>query len=312
MRLTAIDIGTNTILMLIAEISEEGKVTLVRDEIAFPRLGKGVDDSGMISAQTFGRVVGVLKNYKQSSDALGSEKVIACGTSAMRDSRNRHELIQIIKRETSIDVEVLTGDEEARWTFIGTIFDSSDREKHFAVIDIGGGSTEVTLGASARIEKQVSLDLGCVRLTERFLRSAPPPPKQLEQARLFAKTILTSIGETRPEKYDLVGVAGTVTTLAALDQELTSFDGEKVNGYLLTLERIERIFARLRLQTLEQICSSPLIALGRADVLLAGTLILIEFMSLYGFDSITVSNRGLRYGLALREFERSKRILTVR
>jgi exopolyphosphatase/guanosine-5'-triphosphate,3'-diphosphate pyrophosphatase len=313
-RITSIDIGTNTILMVIADLGGDGSIRTLRDEIAFPRLGRGVGKTGFISPDSIDRLLTVLKDYQQLSINLGSEKITACGTSALRDSSNSDEVVTRIRRETSIDVKVLSGEDEARWTFLGALADEDESvpglaqdEGRFAVIDIGGGSTEVTLGTSRQVEKSVSLDVGCVRLTERFLHTTPPTMEELERAAICARAALAGLGDIDPARFALVGVAGTIATLAALDQNLSRFEADAVHGYVLTLDRIREIFARLRPQTLDQIQSSPVISTGRADVLLAGMLILIEFMAAYQFDRITVSSRGLRYGLVLREFERMKR-----
>ena len=308
MKLTAIDIGTNTILMLIVDLTSDERIKILRDEVAFPRLGKGVDRNRMVSSATIDRVLQVLKDYKMISDELGSEKIVACGTSALRDSHNRQEVVQRIREECGIDVEVLSGDEEARWTFEGAVAGFRSPTERFAVIDIGGGSTEVIFGRKGQVERRKSLNLGCVRLTERFLQRAPPTQEALQEAATFARRSLLGLGKVESEGSVLVGVAGTVTTLAALDLELPEFDSRKLEGHLLLSERVEKIFTELQRQTTEEIRSSPLIPSGRADVLLAGALILIEFMTLYAFDRITVSTQGLRYGLILRELLRSGRL----
>jgi exopolyphosphatase/guanosine-5'-triphosphate,3'-diphosphate pyrophosphatase len=312
-RITAIDIGTNTILMLVADLRDDGAIRTLRDEIAFPRLGKGVDESGLISPEATNRALSVLKEYQSLSAKLGSEKIVACGTSAFRDSQNRDEVISRIRSETSIEVEVLSGEEEAHRTFLGALtpnegpyLKSAEDDKRFAVIDVGGGSTEVTLGTCRHVKKSLSFALGCVRLTECFLRSMPPSAEELERARGCARSALSGLRDIDTIGCELVGVAGTITTLAALDQNLSKFEVDMVDGYVLRFDRIIEIFEQLRPQTLAQIRSSPIISSGRADVLLAGVLILIEFMAICRFDRITTSTKGLRYGLILREFERMK------
>ncbi len=306
MRITAIDIGTNTVLMLIADFDDDGRIKTIKDEIAFPRLGRGVDESGFISPESIDRGLSVLKDYRKTSEAAGSERIIACGTSALRDSRNGNEVITRIRQEALIDVEILSGEQEALWTFLGTLSDFPRGSERFVVIDIGGGSTEITQGTHDIVERRQSLDLGCVRLTERFLHSTPPTSQELQRAKASARATLGNLREIDPGMYHLVGVAGTITTLAALDQDLSRFEPEKVDGYDLHIKKIKSIFEHLSVQTLEEIQSSPIVPAGRADILLAGILIIIEFMTIHRFERIRVSTRGLRYGLALREFERMK------
>jgi len=305
-RITAIDIGTNTILMLIADLNDDGRIKTIKDEIAFPRLGRGVDESGVISPESMDRVLSVLKDYRRTSGAAGSEKIIACGTSALRDSRNRYEVLTRIRQDALIDVEILSGEQEAQWTFLGALSGSPRSRGHFVVIDIGGGSTEITLGTQNNVERRLSLDLGCVRLTERFLHSSPPTSEELQRAMLSARASFRRLGDIDARTYRLVGVAGTITTLAALDQDLSRFEPDKVDGYDLDIKKIKSIFEHLRARTIDEIQSSPIVPAGRADILLAGTLVLLEFMTVHRFERIRVSKRGLRYGLVLREFERMK------
>jgi exopolyphosphatase/guanosine-5'-triphosphate,3'-diphosphate pyrophosphatase len=300
--------------MLIADLREDGEIATLRDEIAFPRLGRGVDKSNLISRESLGRVLSVLRDYKKLSESLGSEKIIACGTSALRDAKNSDEVIQTIQKELAIDVEVMSGEEEARWTFLGALADESESplqsgrdQRRFAVIDIGGGSTEVTMGTPSEAEIRHSIDVGCVRLTERYLRSSPPTPDELQRAAVSVQRALAGLDEIDPATCTLVGVAGTLTSLAALDLNLSTFATTRIDGHVLTLESIRRIFGQIRTQTPRQLQSSRVISPGRADVLLAGILILIEFMTSCQFEQISVSAKGLRYGLLLREFERMRR-----
>jgi exopolyphosphatase/guanosine-5'-triphosphate,3'-diphosphate pyrophosphatase len=315
LKTTAIDIGTNTVLMLIADFLKDGRIRTLRDEIAFPRLGRGVDKSGLISRESLGQVLSVLTDYKELSHSLGSKRIIACGTSALRDAQNSDEVIRTIREELAINVEVLSGDEEARWTFLGALANEDESPLHsgrdqsrFAVIDIGGGSTEVTTGTASRADKRHSIDVGCIRLTERYLEASPPTPNELQRAAASVQRALAGLDDIDPTTCRLVGVAGTLTTLAALDLNLSSFETRRVDGHVLALESIKRIFDQIRTQTLRQLHSSPLISPGRADILLAGILILIEFMTSRGFSEVKVSARGLRYGLVLRELERMRRI----
>ena len=293
--------------MLIADVDHEGRIRTLRDEIAFPRLGKGVDLSRMISTETLERVHRTLKNFKRISEELRSDKIVACGTSALRDAKNRDDWIRLIKEDLGIGIEVLSGEDEALWSFFGAVSEFEGDRHRFAVIDIGGGSTEVTVGTRSKLQLRESLDIGCVRLTERILRSSPPEVEQLEEASNAVRESIKSLNPLDSQECDLVGVAGTVTTLAALDQNLEEFDVKKIDGHVLFLDRITSLYEKMRRQTLDEIASSPIIPAGRADVLVAGILILLEFMSYFGFKRIRVSGRGLRYGLVLREYERMRK-----
>lgn len=299
MKLSIIDIGTNTILLLIVEIDHSGITSVLHDEQVIARLGKGVDEHRSISRETFERALQFLQAYRKTSENLHAEKIIAVGTSALRDAVNRDEFCAYIQSNAGITIEILTGDEEAEWTFRGAV--SGFNGDVFSVLDIGGGSTEIISGSHSHIVTKVSLDIGCVRITERFLKTSPPTSLEIAEARTFiqhafGKTDLSTISES-----NVVGVAGTVTTLAALHQKLPTYDSHRVEGSVLSYDDIRNLFTHLRIKTLEEIRAVPQISPGRADIILAGILILLEFMEAADADSITVSDRGLRYGIALRE-----------
>jgi exopolyphosphatase/guanosine-5'-triphosphate,3'-diphosphate pyrophosphatase len=305
MRLSAIDIGTNTILMLIADLTSDGKVTVLRDEHVIARLGKGVDEHRAITPDTMERTVGYLRSYRDLSDKLRAERIIACGTSALRDAANGREFIKSVKDELGFEIKVLSGDEEAELTYLGAVseFLIPGEGRNFGVLDIGGGSTEMVLGTGTRIEEKLSLEVGSVRLTERLLKISPPSSLAVNHALNEIRTHIASL-PSLPSPTRLIGVAGTLTTLAAMDLRLSAYDPNRVSSHVLTIDAIQEIFNHLRIKSVEEILSYPQVLPGRADVLLAGILILLEIMKRLEADQITVSDRGLRYGIALREVER--------
>lgn len=300
MRISSIDIGTNTVLLLVADVRGKTLRPLEHGH-AVARLGQGVDKNRNITREAMERVGKVLEEYVAISKAHSAEQIIACGTSALRDATNRDEFVRFVRTEFGINVEVLSGKEEAQLTYLGVLSEfPDDREDHYAVIDIGGGSTEVIEGTRFVIGRSVSLDIGCVRLTERFLKAPPPSPEALQQCVLMIREHCGLIPLLAPTAR-LVGVAGTVTTLAALDLGLPRYDPLRVSGHILSLKSIQAAFDQLRGKTIEEIKATPGIHAGRADIILAGVVILMELMKQMGRDAITVSDRGLRYGFALRE-----------
>ncbi|MBM4162582.1 MAG: Ppx/GppA family phosphatase [Ignavibacteria bacterium] len=305
MRLTAIDIGTNTILMLIAELAPDGTLKMVRDEHGIARLGKGVDENRSIPEEAAWRALELLRRYKEISDECGSEAIVAYGTSVLRDAVNREQFARFIFERLGFEIGVLGGDEEAELTYLGAVseFSQPGDERHFAVLDIGGGSTELTLGVGVAVQRRQSLSLGCVRLTERILKSSPPSSLAMNQA---LKEIRAQVSEFRslPARTQLIGVAGTLTTLAALDLQLVEYNPLRVSGHVLAYDTIQQFFNHLRIKTVNEMLAYPQILPGRADVLLAGILILMEVMKRLNVDRITVSDHGLRYGIARREFLR--------
>jgi exopolyphosphatase / guanosine-5'-triphosphate,3'-diphosphate pyrophosphatase len=227
--------------------------------------------------------------------------MIACGTSALRDAANSREFIQFIRTKIGIDITILTGDEEADLTYLGGVseFIGSNRSQQFVVLDIGGGSTEVVVGKSSNVESKVSLDIGSVRLTERFLKTSPPLPSGLKEAQEYIRVQVRALADLA-NRTRCIGVAWTLTTLAAIDLQLQTYDRNRVSGHVLALAVIESIFDRLKGKRLEELKVIPQILPQRADIILAGIMILLEVMKKIGVEQITASDRGLRYGILMK------------
>jgi len=307
MRIAALDIGTNTVLLLVADIDAGGTIHPVRHLQRFPRLGKDVDRNGSIHPEAFERLVAVIDEYAAVARTLNAERIVACATSALRDAANREDLLAYVKSKTGIMPEVLSGADEALLTFRGGLSGLAGAGGMAAVIDVGGGSTEISYGMerASRGEDlyRVSFQLGSVRLTERFFRHDPPARDELRSAGELIGEECSKFGAVGPADALLVGVAGTATTLACLDQGLMEFDVGKVRGYVLSRERIGRWQERLSRLTTGEIRALSAATEGRADILTAGVLILHGFMERLGWEALTVSERGLRYGIILREWE---------
>jgi exopolyphosphatase/guanosine-5'-triphosphate,3'-diphosphate pyrophosphatase len=301
MRLASIDIGTNTVLMLVADVRRDGSLVVVRDEHFIGRLGKGVDEYGIIVQETFHRIHGILSQLKSIADSLGIQHISACGTSALRDAKNRQEFIDFMKEKLALEIQILSGTEEAELTYLGAISDypmKSDSE-NYTVLDIGGGSTEIVTGSGDHVISSASMDIGSVRLTERILKNNPPDRTALDHAVQIVRDQLKTSGPLSPAAT-IIGVAGTLTTLAALDLRIAEFDKNIINRHILTIETIDKIFHELRPLTLDQLRSYPQIHPSRADILLAGIIILRETLWKMNASKITVSDRGLRYGIAIK------------
>ena len=301
MRLAAIDIGTNTILMLVADVHRDGSLEVVRDEHFIGRLGKGVDEHGVILKETFHRVHDILSQLKSIADSIGIEHLSVCGTSALRDAENRQEFIDFIREKLGFEIRILSGNEEAELTYLGAISEYLIKasSKNFAVLDIGGGSTEFVIGSGEKVTSSISLNIGSVRLTERILKNCPPSNLALENASQLVRKHLKNIFPLS-SITKIIGVAGTLTTLVALDLRIPEFDRHLINGHVLTINAIDRIFQELRPLTLDQLHNYPQIHPSRADILLAGIIILREILRKVNLSKITVSDRGLRYGIVIK------------
>lgn len=305
MRIAAIDIGTNTVLLLIADVDEHGTIHPLEHQQRLPRLGRDVDQNRTINIGAFDKITWILNEYKNLAQQFKADRIIACGTSAIRDAANREEFLRYILSLTGIEIEVLSGEDEALWTFRGAVSGFPNLRLSAVVIDVGGGSTEVSyLGGNQDHLTRKSVQIGSVRLTERYFKHNPPTKEETAAATEAIADALRLFDPQDLMGRVLIGVAGTVTTLAALDQGLKEFDIEKVSGYRLHRERVEFWLQRLLSMTTAEIRSLSNTTEGRADILPAGVLILAEFMRRFQFNEILVSERGLRYGLVLREWER--------
>jgi exopolyphosphatase / guanosine-5'-triphosphate,3'-diphosphate pyrophosphatase len=304
-RVSCIDIGTNTALLLIADLDPAtGSIQPVYHKQTIVRLGKNVDAAKTIDPQGLQRLIDCMIDYRQLSDEYASESIIAAGTSALRDAKNRTEVIEAIERAADITIECISGNEEADLTFSGAVAGMSDIPELFTVIDIGGGSTEISMGSPGSVTESVSLDIGSVRLTERFFTTLPPSASEIDAAKSCIDQLFTAnIIPFFASREHVYGVAGTITTIAQVDQGLKHFDALKVHNYPLTYEEVHAFLDRLKKSTLEQIIELG-IPEGRADVITMGMLILHQFMRLLGVAEIRVSIQGLRFGLAQRELLR--------
>lgn len=300
---STIDIGTNTILMVTAAAGPDGTIQILGDEHAIARLGKGVDARRVIMPETFDRMADFLLRYRQIAESHNAERIVAFGTSALRDARNRQEFIAEMAARTGITIEVLSGHDEARWTYRGALFGIAGAARQspaIAVIDIGGGSTEIAVGNGSELQNSISIDIGAVRVTERCFPNLPPSAAELASARTFACMELEKAFRLPPQTV-AVGVAGTVTTLGAMHAGMNHFNAEELNGRWLPAGYIHSATERLAGLTLAETAAIPQINSGRADIILAGAIILDEFMRRYQLPALMVSTRGVRYGVMLRE-----------
>jgi exopolyphosphatase/guanosine-5'-triphosphate,3'-diphosphate pyrophosphatase len=303
MTLAVIDIGTNTTLLLVATVEGDGGIRTLLYEQRVPRLGRGVDSTGRLDRAAMDRVIAVLQEYRTLASPYAPAVTAVCGTSAVRDAANRDEFARRVHEETGLDLEVLGGDDEALWTYRGAI--SGLRQSgRYTVVDIGGGSTEIITGGMHGIENRISLNIGSVRLTERWLRHDPPTPGELEGAIELTEDEIARASRFPFAGSSLVGVAGTATSLAVLAQGLKSFDAASVTNYVLTRDAVESLFRKLSGMPAGAIRGLSDVMEGRSDVIVAGTLIAREIMTHFAFETMTVSERGVRYGIALREAER--------
>jgi exopolyphosphatase / guanosine-5'-triphosphate,3'-diphosphate pyrophosphatase len=299
-RIGIVDLGTNSTRLLVADV-DDGAVYEVERRTVVTRFGEGVDATGRLSEAAMERVAETVGRYRQVIDRLGAERVVAVATSAMRDAENGPEYREHLRDWFDIDARTITGDEEARLTFRGAT--AARRETAATVvIDIGGGSTEYVVGRPPNDpDFYVSTRMGSVRHTERFLASDPPTEEDLAALAADAARIVKEEvpGEVRESTEHGIAVAGTATTLAAIDQELDPYDRDRVHGYRLGLaagERILRMLAGLPLAERRKVTGlDP----DRAPSIVAGAGILVESIRAFGLDGVEISEADILHGAAL-------------
>lgn len=297
----AVDCGTNSTRLL---VSEGGARTLDR-RMRITRLGQGVDATGHLSPEAVDRTVSVLRDYRQVMDRLGVERVRMTATSAARDADNREDFFAAAEEVVGVRPELLAGHEEGRLSFLGATAELDRSEGPFLVVDIGGGSTELVVGTS-EAEGVTSLDLGCVRLTEKFLHHDPPTAEELSQAISVVHAYLEEAEREVPavkEAARLVGLAGTITTVAAVEIGLARYDPERIHHFVLTKAAAEDVFRTLATEALADRVHNPGLEEARADVIVGGTAILVTIMRHFGFGECLVSEADLLDGLVLSQLE---------
>jgi exopolyphosphatase/guanosine-5'-triphosphate,3'-diphosphate pyrophosphatase len=316
MILAGIDIGTNTLRLLVAETGPDTFKELC-SERRITRLGQDLDRTGMISRDARQRSISALLDFRDDIRRHDVLHIAAIGTSALRKASNTLEFVDDVKKRTGLYIRVITGEEEARLTLLGVSrmlrgvhsATGDDRVIYSLVIDIGGGSTEIILTHPGAEPKVVSLALGAVYLTERFIEHDPPSCDELELLRRTVRAELSThdmVLEQDPSGV-LVGTAGTVTTLAAMEQKLTEYDPEKINRFILTRKAIDGIVTVLSRSMLKERKKIPGLESGREDIILAGAIVVQEIMERYGHTMMIVSDWGLREGIIIDLYDKVNR-----
>ena len=295
-RLAAIDCGTNSTRLLVAD---RAGATLDR-RMHITRLGQGVDATGRLAPEAIERTVAVLGQYRDVMDELGVDGVRMTATSAARDASNREDFFAAAEEVVGVRPELLSGDEEARLSFRGATAELDPTHGPFLVVDIGGGSTEFAAGpGTGDPEGAVSVDIGCVRVTEKFLHSDPPSPVELSQALSVVRDYLEDVARDLPaalEARQLVGLAGTVTTVAAIEQGLP-YERERIHHFVLTREAVEDVFRTLATEKRADRVHNPGLEPARADVIVGGTAILVAIMRYFEQPTCLVSEADILDGL---------------
>ena len=300
MRVASIDIGTNTVLLLIAEQAADGTLVAIEEHATITRLGQDVDRTRVLAPEAIARTTSCLNRYAELVKAAGVQRIAVVGTSAMRDARGGEAVRAHVQTVLGVDARVISGDEEARVSFAGTIsglgYDEGSGD--IAIFDIGGGSTEVVIGRPpATIAYAHSFDVGSVRLTERHVKSDPPTKADLDAVRRDARRAFADV-PLIAEGTLPVGVAGTMTTLASIAMGLATYDSARVHGYVMETRELADVVERLAAVPVEERRNITGLEPKRADVIVAGGLVAQALLERWEAAAVRVSDRGVRWGLA--------------
>ncbi|MFZ1291701.1 MAG: hypothetical protein WAR79_16515 [Melioribacteraceae bacterium] len=305
MNIASIDVGSNTVLLLIAKI-ENNKLIPIINLYNSPRLGKDLLPSMQIKEDRIENLIKILTIYKSKILEFNCEKVLIKATNAMRIASNSKEICNKIKVKLNLDIEIIDGNTEAEFSYLGASSSVPNIDEKM-VIDVGGGSTEIIFGNSNQIFFKHSFQTGVVSLTERFFKNRPLTKSDIQKAEIFLGNLFESLDKNIPNNLVTIAVAGTPTTLSCIKQNLKDYVEEKVEGSLLTFEEIVELKEKIKkVQPNEMITNFGSVVKGREDVLFAGILILETIMKIKRLDEIFVSGRGLRYGIVINYMNKFK------
>ncbi|MFM7065074.1 MAG: exopolyphosphatase [Actinomycetes bacterium] len=296
----AIDCGTNSVRLLVSD-----GTTQVERLMRITRLGQGVDRTGRLDPEAVERTLSVLREYREVMDRHGVEGVRMAATSASRDATNRDDFFGPAADILGVQPELLSGQEEAALSFRGATADLDPADGPFLVVDIGGGSTEFAVG-SRSVEGSVSIDVGCVRMTEKYLHGDPPRPEELSNCLAEVAQHLDDVSREVPMAglaTTFVGLAGTVTNVAAVEQGLLTYDRDAIHHFRLTKDAAEDVFRTLATESLEDRRFNPGLEEQRADVIVGGCCVLVAVFRHFGFDECLVSEADILDGLVMSQFD---------
>ncbi|MBI4687983.1 MAG: Ppx/GppA family phosphatase [Nitrospirae bacterium] len=299
--LASIDVGTNTFRLLIAEADGNGIMEIYSERI-ITRIGEGVSLDGLLKKEAIARGIGALKRFAGVISRYRIDALSAVATSAMREARNREDFLKKAKDEAGIDVRIISGEEEARKTFLGMITGIPVSDTALTV-DIGGGSTEIIAAKNTEPLYLKSLPYGVVYLTDKYMKHDPPAKKDImlmgEEISDGIRTVYKGIANLLTPETVLIGTAGTVTTLAAMVQGLKSFDRDRIHNFKISIDLVKEIFSDISVISSKERAKYSALEPARFDIIVPGTLILLGLMEAFEFKEIIVSDYGLKEGVII-------------
>ena len=306
-RLAAIDIGTNSIRCIVVEVDQQGRYTILDDEKATVRLGENLAASGTISAAAFARAVDAVSRIRKLIDGLKVTDVEAVATSAMRSAANGEELVAVLTRELGREIKIISGDEEAELVARSVRHNFDMSGKRYMIIDIGGGSVEIMSAVANHVESSISLELGAVRMTDRFMKTDPVQSSEIGKLRRFVRSELkSSFPEDRLTVQTFIGSGGTITTLANMVMSTRKQSFSSSHGFEVLRSEIVHLLAMLARKDVKSLRNIPGLNPDRADIIVAGLVVIDEVMNFFGANMLLVNERGIREGLIINCIKRLK------
>jgi len=295
-----IDIGTNSLKMHVARVSD-GRTEVLGDFAEVTRLGEGLHETGSLSAEAMARTAEAVESFRAKAVELGAETIVAVGTMALRSAGNASEFTSVVSERSGLDVEVVPGEEEARLSYLAVLSGLGAGEGRVVVFDTGGGSTEFIFGDGEEIKDRFSLDVGGRQPTEEFCKSDPVTESELAA---MVASLEERFARLEPGVDTLVGMGGTVTSMGAVYHKMKDYDPDVIQGSVLKLDEVERQVKMFQARTIAERRETVGLMPKRADVILAGSAIVMTVMKKLGADELTISDRGLRHGLFYDRFVR--------
>lgn len=298
-RYATIDVGSNSVLIHVAERQADGTFKAIADRAELSRLGDGLQATGVFSAEAMDRTAAALGAFVELAQANEVADTVAVGTMALRTAKNAPQFLERVEAEVGLRVEVIPGEEEARLSYMAAR-SAITGAKQVAIFDVGGGSTEFIFGSGDQIARKFSLNIGALRLTEEYCKSDPVTPDEQRQLMAYLEE---AFAELTPGDFDgLVGMGGAITNMAAVKHEMVKYDPDVIQGCQLTVGEMERQLELYRGRTVAQRRELAGLQPKRADTILAGAAIVTTVMRKLGVDTVTVSDRGVRHGLMVDRF----------
>ncbi len=300
-RKAIIDVGSNSIKFFLGELTQEGVVQTIIDENDIARLGESLRETGVLSAEAMERNSASIAAFAQKARDNQADEIACVGTMALRNAKNSAEFVAMVQEESGVELRIIDGEEEARLSYLAVLSGLPLQEGDLAIFDTGGGSTEFIFGKGTRLERRFSVDLGAIRITEGF-QNDPATAEEVEAALAEIKSVFTQHG-VAGNPVQLVGMGGTVTSMGAVKHKMVQYDPDVIQGSVLTKEDVQEQIDLYSSKTLEERRQIVGLQPKRADVILAGACILKVIMECLQVDRLTISDRGLRHGLAYDLFK---------